>query len=195
MALALLACAMTAGAEGDPQAGKIKAYTCTGCHGIPGYFNAFPSYHVPKIGGQNYQYLVLALQAYRSGDRQHPTMAAQAGSMSDQDIEDISAYFVSLSGGEPKSEYFPDGDPQAGEEKSTLCMACHGADGNGIDPQYPRLAGQYGDYMVKSLQDYKSGARVNVVMAGFAAGLNEQDMKDLAAYYAAKSGLVDLKIK
>jgi len=84
-------------AEGDPEAGKIKSYTCTGCHGIPGYNNVYPTYHVPKIGGQNYEYLVSALKAYREGERDHPTMAAQTGSLTDQDIDDIASYFVSLS--------------------------------------------------------------------------------------------------
>lgn len=97
MLAALLTGASLANAEGDPDNGKLLAYTCTGCHGIPGYMNAYPSYHVPKIGGQNYEYLVLALKAYRAGERSHGTMNAQAAAMSDQDIEDIAAYFVSLS--------------------------------------------------------------------------------------------------
>ena len=78
--------------EGNPKAGKKLAYTCTGCHGIPGYNNAFPAYKVPKIGGQNYGYLVSALQAYKAGKRPHPTMKIQARSLSDQDIRDIAAY-------------------------------------------------------------------------------------------------------
>lgn len=82
-------------AEGDAAAGEIKAYTCTGCHGIPGYNNVYPTYKVPKVGGQNYQYLVLALNGYRDGEREHPTMESQASSLSDQDIRDISAYFAS----------------------------------------------------------------------------------------------------
>ena len=93
------------------------------------------------------------------------------------------------------SNVFAAGNPQAGEQKSQVCQACHGADGNGIDPTYPRLAGQYADYMVKALKDYKSGDRVNPVMAGFVGSLTEQDMEDLAAFYAAKKGLIDLKIK
>lgn len=96
LTLMLLAAAPAALAEGDPIAGKIKAYTCTGCHGIPGYNNVYPTYKVPKIGGQNYEYLVIALQAYRAGDRDHATMELQAASLSDEDIEDISAYFASL---------------------------------------------------------------------------------------------------
>ena len=81
---------------GDVQAGKTKSYTCTGCHGIPGYNNVYPTYKVPKIGGQNYEYLVSALQAYRNGERHHSTMQLQASSLSDTDIEDIAAYFASL---------------------------------------------------------------------------------------------------
>ena len=85
-------------AAGDAEQGRVKAYTCTGCHGIPGYKNVYPTYHVPKIGGQNYEYLALALKAYRNGEREHSTMTLQAQSMSDQDIEDVSAYFASLEG-------------------------------------------------------------------------------------------------
>jgi cytochrome c553 len=88
----------SAQAAGDIEAGKEKAYTCTGCHGIPGYKNVYPTYNVPKIGGQNYQYLVLALQGYKAGERIHPTMDLQAQSLSDKDIEDVSAYFASLGG-------------------------------------------------------------------------------------------------
>jgi cytochrome c553 len=81
---------------GDAQAGKVKAYTCTGCHGIPGYNNVYPTYKVPKIGGQNYEYLVASLKAYRAGERHHSTMELQAASLSDTDIEDVAAYFASL---------------------------------------------------------------------------------------------------
>lgn len=85
-------------ASGDAEVGKVKAYTCTGCHGIPGYKNIYPTYKVPKIGGQNYEYLVIALKAYRAGERDHPTMTLQSESLSDKDIEDVSAYFASFGG-------------------------------------------------------------------------------------------------
>ena len=88
----------TAYAAGDAAAGKVKAYTCTGCHGIPGYNNVYPTYKVPKIGGQNYEYLVVALKAYRDGERDHKTMDLQAQALSDQDIEDVAAYYASLGG-------------------------------------------------------------------------------------------------
>ena len=77
------------------------------------------------------------------------------------------------------------GDPEAGQTKAVACQACHGADGNSIAPIYPKLAGQYASYLVKALQDYRSGKRKNVVMAGFATTLSDQDIEDLAAYYAA----------
>ena len=86
---------LAAMAAGDAAAGKTKAFTCLGCHGIPDYNNVYPSYHVPKLGGQHAQYLVSALQAYRSGQRAHSTMQAQATSLSDQDMEDIAAWFAS----------------------------------------------------------------------------------------------------
>ncbi|MEO7917753.1 MAG: cytochrome c [Dokdonella sp.] len=82
--------------KGDAAAGKIKGYTCTGCHGVTGWRNAYPSYHVPKIGGQNYDYLVAALTEYKSGQRKHPTMQAQGESLSDQDIRDIAAWVSSV---------------------------------------------------------------------------------------------------
>jgi cytochrome c553 len=96
MTLLLMLAPAAFAADGDPAAGKTKSYTCTGCHGIPGYNNVYPTYNVPKIGGQHYEYLVAALTAYRDGQRQHPTMQLQAGSLSDQDVKDVAAYFASF---------------------------------------------------------------------------------------------------
>ena len=79
-------------ATGDYEAGKIKAYTCSGCHGIVGYKNTYPTYSVPRIGGQNTEYLVISMKAFKSGERQHKTMNLQAEALSDQDIEDIAVY-------------------------------------------------------------------------------------------------------
>ncbi|MDR3389728.1 MAG: cytochrome c [Rudaea sp.] len=102
---ALLAvCACVAGiaaaaepAKGDAQAGRALVYTCGGCHGVTGYKNAYPNYHVPRIAGQNYDYLVAALTEYKKGERAHPTMHAQGESLSEQDINNIAAYLSSLS--------------------------------------------------------------------------------------------------
>ncbi len=90
----LLTAAPAAAAAGNAADGKIKAYTCGGCHGIEGYRNAYPSYRVPKIYRQHEEYLVTALKAYRSGERRHPTMQAQGESLTEQDIADIAAYLA-----------------------------------------------------------------------------------------------------
>lgn len=100
--LALAAAALpVAAAQGDAEAGKLKTYTCSGCHGIPGYRNAYPSYKVPKIGAQNFDYLIAALTAYRTGERTHPTMRAQAEGYSEQDLIDIATYLSSLKEARP----------------------------------------------------------------------------------------------
>ena len=84
-------------AAGDIEAGANKVSMCVGCHGIPNYKTAFPkTYRVPRIAGQKVDYLVSALKAYREGQRSHPSMKAVAGSMTDQDIADIAAYYASL---------------------------------------------------------------------------------------------------
>ena len=90
------AAAAPAAIVGNAKAGLQLTYTCQGCHGIPGYKNAYPNYHVPRIGGQAAPYLVNALTEYQQGNRKHPTMQAQAESFSAQDIADIAAYLSSL---------------------------------------------------------------------------------------------------
>ena len=82
--------------SGDATRGKGLTYTCRGCHGVEGYKNAYPSYHVPKLGGQSEVYLRNALLEYRGAKRKHPTMQAQAESFSEQDIADIAAYLSSI---------------------------------------------------------------------------------------------------
>ena len=87
------------------------------------------------------------------------------------------------------------GDPAAGKEKALVCAACHGEDGQSVDPTYPNLAGQHESYLVKALADYRAGRRTNAVMAPMAVGLSDQDIKDLAAWYSSQEGLKDLSIK
>ena len=95
--LAGFACfATTAFAKGDPVQGKLEVYSCHGCHGIPGYMSVYPEYHVPKIAGQNEQYIIDALNEYKSDARKYPTMHAQASSLTEQQIENIAAYLSSL---------------------------------------------------------------------------------------------------
>lgn len=93
---ALAGVAQAAPAQGDADHGRELVYTCAGCHGVPGYENAYPNYRVPRIVGQNYDYLVSALTEYAEGNRSHPTMQAQAQSLTEQDIKDIATYLSSL---------------------------------------------------------------------------------------------------
>lgn len=92
MLFAALALGLPAHATGDAEAGRVKANTCMGCHGIAKYNNVYPTYRVPKLGGQHKEYILSSLKAYRAGERAHPTMGAQAANLSDQDMEDIAAY-------------------------------------------------------------------------------------------------------
>jgi cytochrome c553 len=88
---------------------------------------------------------------------------------------------------------FAEGDIEAGKAKVVVCQACHGADGNSVDPQYPRLAGQYHDYLARALHEYKSGERKNPIMAGFATTLSDQDIENVSSYFASLPGkLTDL---
>ena len=95
MAAATAQLAAAADVRGDANAGSRKTAMCTGCHGIPGYKASFPEvYSVPMIGGQSVQYIISALNAYRKGERKHPTMAGVAKGLTDQDIADVAAYYA-----------------------------------------------------------------------------------------------------
>jgi len=92
----LMALAVPVQAAGDPKAGKLKTSMCAGCHGIPGWRTSYPAvYSVPVLGGQHAEYIVTALKAYKSGERKHPSMMGIAGSLSEQDMEDLAAYYAS----------------------------------------------------------------------------------------------------
>lgn len=80
------------------------------------------------------------------------------------------------------------GDPVRGKEKSTACAACHGADGNSPAPAFPRIGGQHEDYLLQALQSYKKGSRTNAIMKAQVGALSNQDMADLAAYFASQAG-------
>ena len=82
------------------------------------------------------------------------------------------------------------GDHAAGQKKSQACAACHGPDGNSQAPDFPKIAGQHYDYLLKTLKDYKSGARKNPIMAPLVANLTQRDIEDLAAYFSSQKGLV-----
>lgn len=172
-------------AEGDPVAGREKAFTCTGCHAAPGMRNVYPSYRVPKIAGQNAEYLIEAMRAYREELRTHATMHAQIAQFADQDIENIAVYFSQINV-KPATSVISafKGDPLAGKSKATLCITCHGEGNTTQSPATPILSGQYEDYIIHSLKSYQSGERENAIMASTVATLNDEDIQDIAAYYA-----------
>ena len=176
-------------AEGNKAAGRTLVYTCAGCHGVPGYNNAAPQYPVPKIVGQNAQYLVNALHGYQNGDRSYPTMVAQAQGLSNQDIEDIAAYLSSLAPALPplsaaQKQTLAELEKTEAGQKARVCTSCHGEDGNSIDPQYPRLAGQYSGYIAQILHEYKDGRRNNPIMKGMVTTLSDQDIEQISSYFA-----------
>jgi cytochrome c553 len=180
----------TVRAAGDPVNGAALATACMGCHGIDGYRNAYPSFRVPKLGGQKPDYIVAALQAYKNKTRPHPTMQAQAASLSDQDMQDIAAFVVS------------EGEPATGaavaspaKEKAAVCAACHGEAGISASPTWPNLAGQHLDYLVYSINEYRNKRRQDPVMQGQVLTLTDADVRALAAYYAAQPGLFTTHLK
>ena len=176
--------AQDATAAGDAKRGAVLADTCMGCHGIPGYRNAYPSFRVPKLGGQHPDYVVLALQGYKSQTRPHKTMHAQAASQSDQDMRDIAAFLASEGGIQKASSLA--GTPPA---KAATCVACHGEGGLSVAPNRPSLAGQHKDYLEHALGEYKAGLRKDPVMGSQAVGLTPEEITELATYFSSQSGL------
>jgi len=177
---------------GDVNAGKGKAAMCIGCHGIIGYQNVFPEVHkVPKISGQSAQYIESSLKAYKKGDRKHPTMRGIAGSLSEQDMADLGAFYAQHSA-EPAA---PEMAVAASDATAALlakggCVACHGDNySKPLDPSYPKLAGQHADYLYVALKSYtietnansKLG-RNNAIMSGIASQFSLAELKDVSKY-------------
>jgi cytochrome c553 len=185
LSLGLLAAMFTTGAgAGDAAKGKVLAYTCHGCHGVADYKNAYPNYRVPKLGGQNEAYIVSALNAYANSERPHPTMHAQAATLTAEERADIAA-FLHAEGGLPSKDVA--GTPPPATQ---TCVACHGADGaKTVAPDYPKLAGQPYDYIVHALKDYKSGKRKNPIMAGIISGVDEKDFEAIAEFFSKQQAL------
>ncbi len=170
--------------KGDATRGAVLSDTCMGCHGIASYRNAYPSYRVPKLGGQHPEYVVIALQGYKNLTRPHKTMHAQAVSLTDQDMLDIAAFFASEGGLQKASSLAGTAPP-----KAATCVACHGEGGISVATNWPSLAGQHKDYLKHALNEYKTGVRKDAVMGSQAIGLTPEEIEELAAYFAAQSGL------
>ena len=187
--------------QGDVKAGEKKIAMCIGCHGIVGYQASFPEvYKVPKISGQGAKYIVSSLNAYKKGDRKHPTMRGIGESLSDQDMADVATYYEThgVVAGSVVPEKAPDGTGKVAELlKKGACVSCHGDNfSKPIDPTYPKIAGQHADYLFVALKAYKvennaKVGRANGVMGGIAKQFSNNELKELANYVSALSG--DLK--
>ncbi|MDO8373823.1 MAG: c-type cytochrome [Polaromonas sp.] len=189
--------------KGDVKAGETKNAMCIGCHGIKGYQASFPEvYKVPMISGQSGKYIAAALQAYKKGERKHPTMRGLAESLNDQDIADLAAYYEQhgvAAGAAPAARTVKTPTPAvAALLAKANCASCHGADfSKPIDPTYPKLGGQHADYLFVALKAYKvennpKVGRGNAIMAGMAKQYTNAELKQLANYMASIEG--DLKV-
>lgn len=182
---------------GDPDAGADKVAMCVGCHGITDYKTAFPQvYRVPKIAGQNAAYLVSSLEGYAKRERKHPSMEGIAHTMSEQDMADVAAYYEQL--GKSDAD-LPEQPRKASSTVAELlskggCVACHGENySTSIDPSYPKLAGQYGDYLFVALKAYKDDShatwgRGNPIMAAQVKQFSNPELKAIAGYIASLPG-------
>jgi cytochrome c553 len=191
-------------APGGAKSLEAKVAMCIGCHGIKGYQASFPEVHkVPMISGQSAKYIVAALAAYKNGDRKHPTMRSIADTLSEQDMNDIGAYYEAH--GKENGTALPE---KASKEPSpqvaallqkAACVSCHGANfAKPIDPSYPKIAGQHADYMFVALKAYKTEnnpavGRSNGVMGAIAKQFSNAELKALSNYVSSLEG--DLKVK
>jgi len=176
-------------ADGDANAGKSKAAVCGACHGQDG--NS-ASGQFPKLAGQNASYIVTQLGNFKSGKRQNPIMQPQAQSLSEQDMQDIAAYFSSqtVAVGEAEAGQVKQGEQlyRNGnkDENVPACLACHSPDGAGnFSMKVPALRGQHAAYVVTQLQNYANGSRStdpNKMMEAIAARLTPAEMQAVASY-------------
>ena len=188
--------------KGDAKVGQTKAAMCIGCHGIVGYQASFPEiYKVPKISGQGAKYIVSSLNAYKKGERKHPTMRGIADSLSDQDMADLGAYYSThgvVEGATLAAKPSKEPSPQvAALLKKAACISCHGENfAKPISPDYPKIAGQHSDYLFVALKAYKTEnnpliGRSNGVMAGMVKQFSNNELKEMSKYISSLDG--DLK--
>lgn len=182
--------AQTTDSVGDAERGKQKAESCAACHGADGN-SSNPAW--PKIAGQHPHYLVTQLQAFKAGERQNEQMQPIVQDLSNQDMQDLAAYYSeqTMQPGTAK-------DRDDLEEAETLyragkadagmpaCIACHGARGNGIPYiGYPKISGQHAEYTASTLKAYRSGERGGAdaeIMQAIAAKLTDTEIEALANY-------------
>ncbi len=180
-------------------AGEAKVAMCIGCHGIKGYQASFPEIHkVPMIAGQGASFIVAALDAYKKGERKHATMRAIAGSLTEQDMADVAAYYEQQ--GKPAvAIVLPEQPPAASADVAALltkgaCSSCHGANfSKPIDGSYPKLAGQHADYLYVALKAYKTEGnaqvgRGNAIMGGQVKQFSNVELRAMANYIGSLPG-------
>jgi cytochrome c553 len=183
----------------DAARGESKAAMCIGCHGIVGYQASFPQIHkVPMISGQGAKYIVNALTAYKKGERKHPTMRGIAGSLSDQDMADLAAYYEKHGADSVKTIADAPVPAPSAEVAALLtkgaCVSCHGANySKPIDGAYPKIAGQHGDYLYVALNAYSTKGnpqmgRGNAIMGAQVAQFKPEELKAMAKYIGSLPG-------
>jgi cytochrome c553 len=194
-AATLSAVAVAAHAQGNVEAGKQRAEMCIGCHGIPGYQNSFPEVHkVPKISGQSAQYIVAALNAYKKGDRKHPTMRGIASALSEEEMADLAAFYASHANTKASETPRTASVEVAALLERGACASCHGANfSTPIDPSYPKIAGQHADYLFVALRAYTvDGSNVvgrnNAIMSGISRQFSPAEMRQMARYLSTVEG-------
>ncbi len=203
----LVACATTFSAfaqeiKGDAKQGEAKNAMCIGCHGIVGYQASFPEIHkVPMISGQGGKYITSSLNAYKKGERKHPTMRGIADSLTEQDIADLAAYYEAsgVVAGATVPDKAANGSAKAMELVAKgACVSCHGDNFNKpLDPSYPKIAGQHSDYLLVALKAYKAEnnpivGRGNAIMGGTVKQFSNAELKEMANYIGSLPG--DLKV-
>ncbi len=191
----LLSAAVLAGvpgilmAQGDPAAGQAKAALCATCHGNDGNSDLAIN---PKLAGQNAKYLVKQLMDFKSGARPGPTMSAMVLSLSDQDMEDIAAWYASqqvrIMGADPEAVELGESLYRGGNKNLSVaaCSACHAPDGSGNAPAgFPSLSGQHPEYTLQQLRDFRAGVRDNDpsgMMRQTVERLTDSELEALASY-------------
>ena len=180
---------ITAAAEGSVEAGQTKSATCVACHGVAGN-SVNPLW--PTLAGQHRQYIVKQLKAFKTGTRQDPLMTPMATTLSEQDMEDLAAYFTAQTptGLEADPAKVPAGQRlfRGGDERLNIaaCTACHGPSGDGNPTAlYPAIRAQHASYVEKQLKDYRSGTRQtdqNQMMRNVASGMSDDQIAAVAAY-------------
>jgi cytochrome c553 len=199
LALAVTPFVAQAQDAGDVKKGEQKAAMCIGCHGIHGYQASFPEIHkVPMISGQGAKFIVASLNAYKKGERKHPTMRGIAATLSEQDMADLGAYYQQHGSSmvKPVADT-PTVQPSAAVQAlltKGACASCHGANfSKPIDGSYPKIAGQHADYLYVALKAYKTEAnpqvgRGNAIMAGQVKQFSTAELKAMAQYIGSLPG-------